>query len=253
MYIVCNGQIDVRIGERTIASLTGGASMGELALLDGEPRSASAVAASNDTLLLQLSAERFRGLLYSQPLTVRALLRTLDRRIRETQGGELSGASAPPSGPRRSLLMRAQQLGLAELVSTMSFLRGVELFGGLSSGELANLAGIAQAVVLYEGDRLFEEGDPGESLYLVCSGRVDIAVGERTVAVLERNACLGEMALISGLPRSATATALRESRLLRIGADDFGNLLSAEPSIAFALLRTLSRRLRDALAKQGAR
>jgi CRP/FNR family cyclic AMP-dependent transcriptional regulator len=134
----------------------------------------------------------------------------------------------------------------------MSFLRGVELFGDLSSGELANLAGIAQGAMLYDGDRLFEEGEPGESLYLVCSGQVAITVNERQVAVLERNACLGEMALISGLPRSATATALSECRLLRIGADDFANLLSAEPSIAFALLRTLSRRLRDALAKREA-
>jgi len=49
------------------------------------------------------------------------------------------------------------------------------------------------------------------------------------------------------LPRSATARALGEARLLRIGSDDFDNLLSNEPEIPYALLKTLAQRLRAAL------
>jgi CRP-like cAMP-binding protein len=56
--------------------------------------------------------------------------------------------------------------------------------------------------------------------------------------------------LISGLPRSASAIALAEGRLLRIGSDDFMNLLASEPEIALALLRTLAQRLRDALQRR---
>jgi CRP-like cAMP-binding protein/HEAT repeat protein len=244
LYIICQGAIEVRLGDRTLARLEGGECIGELALLDGEPRSAAAVAVQ-DTTLLKVDADRFKHLLVTQPATSRAVLRTLDRRIRETQTGEAGGGeSVPPM--RRSQFMRAQKLGLQQLVSTMSFLRQVDLFRDLSTPAMANLAGIAQEVVVYEGDTLFEEGDEGESLYLVCSGRIGIRVGERQVAELGRNACLGEMALISGLPRSASAEALSEGRLLRIGSEDFSSLLVNEPEIALALLQTLAHRLRSA-------
>ena len=83
---------------------------------------------------------------------------------------------------------------------------------------------------------------------------IEVSVNERRLTVLERNACLGEMALLGGLPRSATAIALSEGRLLRIGSDDFTNLLASEPEITIALLHTLARRLRDALqARQSTR
>jgi CRP-like cAMP-binding protein/HEAT repeat protein len=252
LYIICQGELEVRIGDRVVANVGAGECVGELALLDGEPRSAGAVART-DATLLKIAASRFKHLLVTQPAAARALLRTLDKRIRETQ------ASPTPeltSGPRmrRSQLMRAQKLGLQQLVSTMSFLRQVELFKDLPTPSLANLAGIAQEVTVYEGDSLFEEGDSGESLYLVCSGQIEVSVNQRRLTVLERNACLGEMALLGGLPRSATATALSEGRLLRIGSDDFMNLLSHEAEITIALLRTLSKRLREALeARQAPR
>jgi CRP-like cAMP-binding protein len=53
------------------------------------------------------------------------------------------------------------------------------------------------------------------------------------------------MALISGLPRSASALALSEGRLLRIGSDDFMSLLGRETDIALGLLKTLAQRLRQ--------
>jgi len=251
LYIICQGELEVRVGERAVAKVGAGECIGELALLDGDPRSASAVA-SADATLLKIAAGRFKHLLVTQPAAARALLRTLDKRIRETQASP-TPQLAPDPRMRRSQLMRAQKLGLPQLVSTMSFLRQVELFKDLPTASLANLAGIAQEVTVYEGDTLFEEGDSGESLYLVCSGQIEVSVNERRLTVLERNACLGEMALLGGLPRSATATALREGRLLRIGSDDFINLLSHEAEIAIALLRTLARRLREALkARQAA-
>jgi CRP-like cAMP-binding protein len=248
LYIVGQGTLEVRIGATAIAKLGPGECIGELALLDGEPRSADALALE-DCTLLRVPGSRFKTLLVTQPPAAQALLRTLDRRIRDVQVG---ATAEPAAGPRmrRSQLMRAQKLALPQLVSTMSFLREVGLFKDLSTAALANLAGIAQEVLVYEGDTLFEQGDEGESLYLVCSGRIAISVDDRQVAALGRNACLGEMALVSGLPRSATARALEEGRLLRIGSDDFTNLLATEPEITLALLRTLSERLRAALKRR---
>lgn len=248
LYIICQGELEVQLDGRSIATLGGGECIGEMALLDGEPRSASA-RALGDSILLRVAADRFNNLLISQPAAAHAMLRTLERRIRESQAG--TAAAIPPATyMRRSQLMRAQKLGLQQLVSTMSFLRQVDLFRELPTSALANLAGIAQEVTVYAGDSLFEEGDIGESLYLVCSGRLEITVRGRPVAVLERNACVGEMALISGLSRSATAVALEEGKLLRVGSDDFMNLLSTKPEIALALLRTLARRLREVLHRR---
>jgi CRP-like cAMP-binding protein len=243
LYIICSGELEVRVGARVVASLGAGECVGELALLDGAARSATSIA-RKDAVLLEVPADRWKALLVTQPAAARALLRTLDRRIRATQAGGRD--EAPRPSIRRSQFMRAQQLGLAELVQAMSFLKQVALFRDLSSAALANLSGIAQEVRVDTGDTLFEEGDPGESLYLVCSGRLEITVAEQRIAVLERNACVGEMAIISGLPRSATAIALEPSRLLRLGSDDFMSLLGAEPEIALALLSTLAQRLRAA-------
>lgn len=245
LFIIGQGEIEVRVDDHAVAKLQAGECIGDLALLDGEPRSATAVARV-ETSLLRVASDRFRNLIATQPAAARALLQTIEHRIRDVQGGQV--AVTPQM--RRSQLMRAQKLDLLQLVSTMSFLRQVELFRDLSTSALANLAGIAEQITLYEGDTLFEQGDPGESLYLVSSGSIAIVVDERQVATLERNACLGEMALLSGLPRSATAWAITESRLLRIGSDDFMNLLAAEPEIVLALLRTLAQRLRAALTSQ---
>ena len=93
---------------------------------------------------------------------------------------------------------------------------------------------------------VFEQGEEGGSLYVVTTGKLSIDVDGREVACVQSGACIGEMALISGLPRSATAIAIDDVRLLRLGADEFDALLSSEPEIGLALLRTLALRLRTA-------
>ncbi|MDH5670512.1 MAG: cyclic nucleotide-binding domain-containing protein [Myxococcales bacterium] len=245
LYIICQGAIDVRVLDRTLACLTAGECLGELALLDGQPRSASAVVA-DDCLLLRVSSQRFRSLIGAQPAAGRAMLRTLDKRIRETQAGLRRGdRGAEPTLLRHSQLMRAHTQGLKQLVSTISFLQQVELFRDLTTAALANLAAITKEIDIYEGDVIFNEGEAGESLYLVCSGRIGVSLEGRQLAVLERNACLGEMALISGRPRSASAHALEAGHLLEIGSEDFHRLLATESEITMALLTTLARRLRN--------
>ena len=83
-----------------------------------------------------------------------------------------------------------------------------------------------------------------------CAGRIAIEVGGREVNRLDRGACLGEMALITGRPRSATVRALDDGKLLRVGSDDFERLLESRPEIAVGLLRTFGQRLRRATRKR---
>jgi len=247
LFIICQGELAVMVDDAEVARLSAGECIGDLALLDGQPRSA-AVDARTDASLLRISGQRFKALLVTEPAIARAMLRALDFRIRTTQGGgtrAADGSSTPPP-QRRTRFMQAQKLNLHELVSTMSFLRKVDLFGGLSTPAIANLAGIAAEVLLFEDELLFEQGSDGGSLYIVTGGELAIVVDGREVARVQPGACIGEMALISGLPRSATARATCDARLLRLGADEFDTLLLSEPEIGLALLRTLALRLRTA-------
>jgi CRP-like cAMP-binding protein len=99
------------------------------------------------------------------------------------------------------------------------------------------------------GDAVFSEGDLGTEMFIIQTGQVEILrrIGDedRQVAVLERGDFFGEMALLEELPRTATARALTDARLLRINGSTFDQMLQDNPEIAVRMMRKLSRRLRE--------
>ena len=100
------------------------------------------------------------------------------------------------------------------------------------------------------GTVLFEEGQPGDYMYVVQSGEVEIRrmVGEteRVLAVLYPGEFLGEMAILNGRPRSATAVVRTPARLLVIEGKTFEAMLRARPEIAMRIIKTLALRLESA-------
>jgi CRP-like cAMP-binding protein len=107
-----------------------------------------------------------------------------------------------------------------------------KLFNALSEGELAALSSIATPVHFKRGESIFQESEVGDSFYQVVEGKVSItkrdSTGvEREVASLSGNEILGEMALLSEAPRSASATCVEDTQLLRILKSDFDDLLEA--------------------------
>ncbi len=94
---------------------------------------------------------------------------------------------------------------------------------------------------------LFREGDAGDEMYLIKSGKIKITKGggdvEKTLAYLKEGDFFGEMAIIDGSPRSATATAVEESRLVIIDRDAFRKQVKKSPLMEY-VLETLTRRLR---------
>ncbi|MBK9031696.1 MAG: Crp/Fnr family transcriptional regulator [Myxococcales bacterium] len=93
---------------------------------------------------------------------------------------------------------------------------------------------------------LFREGDPGDFMYVIQSGTVEIRRGERVLAVLPPGEFLGEMALINARPRSATAVVREPARLLVIEARTFEAMLRGRVEIAVRMIRTLAGRLERA-------
>lgn len=133
-------------------------------------------------------------------------------------------------------------------------LRRCPLFQTLSSAQLAKIAAIAAARELPGGASVFKEGDPGEEMYVVISGRVRISkmvrgVGEEALTILEAGAYFGEMAMIDDAPRSADAIAHTPCALAVIRRGDLDELMFVDKELAYVLLwtfvRTLSTRLRE--------
>jgi CRP/FNR family transcriptional regulator, cyclic AMP receptor protein len=100
------------------------------------------------------------------------------------------------------------------------------------------------------GEVLFEEGQPGHDMYIVTAGEVELRrqVGdsERVLAVLSTGEFFGEMAILSGRPRSATAIVRSDARLLVIDGTTFEAMLRARPEIALRIIRALASRLDSA-------
>lgn len=100
------------------------------------------------------------------------------------------------------------------------------------------------------GDVLFREGERGEDMYVVQSGLVQILkrVGdeERPLATLGRGEFLGEMAILNGKPRTATAVVLEDARCLVIDSATLEQMISKSSEIALRLVKKLARRLDSA-------
>ena len=94
------------------------------------------------------------------------------------------------------------------------------------------------------GDVIFNQGDAAEELFIIQSGEVEIRLGNRMLEKLSNYNFFGEMALIDSAPRSATAVAVTDVKLVPIGEKRFLFLVSNTPYFALDVMRTLARRLR---------
>jgi CRP/FNR family cyclic AMP-dependent transcriptional regulator len=132
------------------------------------------------------------------------------------------------------------ELGLARVV----------LFAELGEADVASLAARLRRRPYARGEVVFLRDDPGDSLYIVKAGAIRIGLTssegkEMTLAVRGSGDFFGELALLDGEPRSANAVAQEPSELLVLQRDDFLALVDDRPSVAVALLKVLSQRLRQ--------
>jgi transcriptional regulator with AAA-type ATPase domain/polyferredoxin len=133
------------------------------------------------------------------------------------------------------------------------------LFASIPSDQLEAIAARAELLDCPAGVVMFHEGDAGDSLYIVVEGSISVFStneegGETILAELGSGESFGEMALLTGEPRSASVRASRDARLLRLMKNDFDLLLEEQPSLARELLGMFGQRLRSAnlLMRQGA-
>ena len=136
-------------------------------------------------------------------------------------------------------------------METADFLSTVPLLSGLDPSELAKFAEVTRERSYPKGSVILFEHDPGDSLFIVRSGRVKVVlIGEDgrevILGILGVSNHFGELSLIDSRPRSAHVIAMEDATLLVLHRDDFRRRVLESPAVAWALLQELSRRLRRA-------
>lgn len=138
---------------------------------------------------------------------------------------------------------------------TFDTIRGSILLRGMNNTELARLANVCEERQLAAGTTIFIENMPGESLFLIRRGAVRISRmfaegNEKVLIVLGPADIFGEMAVIDGLPRAATARVVDDAELISLRKQDFARLCQEHPALALKLVLNIvtvfSRQVREA-------
>jgi CRP-like cAMP-binding protein len=227
LYLIDAGQVEivpsVHAVSTVLARLGTDEFLGEMALLTGKPR-ASAARAATHTNLWVLYRSDFDDLVNRHPSISLALSKALSERLAEMD--------------RRF---------------TESHLRGLKLLAGLSPGQLEDISRRLKPARYRQGEVVIRQGDAGNEMFFIESGQVQVVRGSAPNALiladLGAGELFGEMALLTGSPRSATVSAISDVDLWAMPQADFEDVVTAYPNLALALGRLLSERLRDTDAR----
>ena len=133
--------------------------------------------------------------------------------------------------------------------SREGLLSHIALFESLTDDDLTALSQRVETVDYEPGDVIFRQGDEGSSLFVIEEGAVDISYGEGparvVLASLFTGQYFGELSLFDGSPRSATATASKPSRLIRLDREDLVDFVNKNPNAALRIIAEMSERLRQ--------
>jgi uncharacterized membrane protein len=132
---------------------------------------------------------------------------------------------------------------------TLEALRSVPLFASLDDEAATELRSLLSDKKVPQNTRLFKQGDKGDAMYLIESGRVRISIRdeenqELTLAELAQGDFFGEMSIIDGRKRSADAQVIEDARLAILSRDAFLSFVRSNPDVALEMLSALTDRLR---------
>ncbi len=136
-------------------------------------------------------------------------------------------------------------------MADVEFLSQVPIFAHLDPERLQPLTGRLRPRRYRRGEVIFHEDEPGDRMHIIVEGSVKISVAsedgrEKNIALLKAGECFGEMALLDGSKRSATATAMEALETLVLMRDDFLDFLRENPQMAPDITNLLTQRLRNA-------
>ena len=128
----------------------------------------------------------------------------------------------------------------------VEILRKIPLFANIESAKLKLMCFASERITFKEGQSLCQQGDVGDSAYIIIEGTADVIVtneGPLVVAQLGKNDILGEIAILVDIPRTATVTATSELTALKITKDLFFRMVTDFPEMGVEIMRVLAQRL----------
>jgi len=205
-----------------------------------------AAAQHGETAVLALAEARLDD---PQPLVREGALLALGR-LGGAEGLEKVRRRVDDSDPAvarcAAALLSGAEGTMYSTVEKILFVMSVPIFERLPGEDLAPLARAAEVQSFKPGEKVFQEGEMGDALYVVMRGKVAIRRGETLLAEMGPKEAFGEMAVLEAQPRSADAVALVDTELLRIGSEEFYEILREQVEIAEGILKVLVHRLRVA-------
>lgn len=131
----------------------------------------------------------------------------------------------------------------------VAVLRRIPLFARIEPAKLKLLAFTSDRVTYEQDQVLFNQGDEGDAAFVIIDGEADILVdtpqGSLSVAKVQKNDFVGEIAILCEVPRTATVKALSRLDTLRIEKEQFFKLMSEFPELSVEVMRVLAQRLAD--------
>lgn len=151
--------------------------------------------------------------------------------------------------------VKMKTLNTLSTLERILLLREIPMFADLSPEDLERIADVAQEQLFLSRALLCREADPGDTLFMIVTGRVDVVIGsgkkETIIATRGPGEFAGEMAILESAPRSATLRARGEVRVLVLDGGSFTSIMLDRPAVAISVLRHMSSRVREYNEKIG--
>jgi CRP-like cAMP-binding protein len=130
------------------------------------------------------------------------------------------------------------------LENMITFLLTTPMFEDLEPQEIKEIIHVVEAQEFKPGDTIFQEGASGDAWYALYSGEVNVVKqsdnGELVVNTLQPGTCFGEIAILDGLPRSASIRATKQTVVLRVPLNKFNELIDNDQIIAYRLIKHMA-------------
>jgi CRP-like cAMP-binding protein len=226
MYLLISGEVELQSKKKVLATLKAGEIFGELAAIDGAPRTASAVA-KIPCKVIGLDEKLFYAALRKKPAFALMLMSVMINRLRDTitrlaAAGDMSEREAT----KESVTFKPKMLA--------------DLVRGLADDP---------PVFFLQGKQIMQAGQTGLRMYAIVEGKVTVTIGGRVVERLGPGGVVGEAALVEQSTRLASALAETDCSLLAISRNAFMALVKVSPQFADAILASLAERMRFLTAR----
>lgn len=218
MYYLLEGEVELSVNDSPVGLVRAGELFGEMTLITGMPRTATATTKS-DCRLIMLDKDQLQAALRTAPEFGLSLMSVMITRLRDmvaqlnSQGG-----------------------------SSNEMLKDSAVFDKKLLNQLADELGHSARIRYPAGKVIIQEGQAGVLMYVVLNGTVEIAIQNNIVGTIGTGGMFGEMALISRSERLASATAKSDCELLAINRNVFLDMVSAHPKFALSLLGAVGHR-----------